>query len=430
MHIPTPFKNFLSLLKFGIIYQALYFCTIPIIIGKYSAESFGIFTIIFSIASVIGAISALRVERAIVVENLNKIKSILIHVLVYITTLSFVSAFIIFITLKSFNVEESEKIILVSFGAIYCFLFGLVQVLTHISIREGKVKLTGVSDVIFSGLLVILLLTLKVDDYSEELLLLIIFTTARFLSLIPYQRLNISSYFKNGKHEDISFKELYKYYFPVVTTLLSNIQFKGIFYLTGIHYGGAITGNLSMTQRIVYAPVNLIGSSLRKSFFLEFTRNENDFQIVNGYINKVLKYGSISSIIIFPLFLIVATKIQPYIPSEWDQIPTFGIALYPAASILVLLSWLDRVYDAKKKQSSALFYEVIYTSVLYTALLIALSYETSSIHLILIFTGITVFYNLSWAYLTLKLIKSNGDSLLYLIASHLIMLPTIIIFLK
>jgi len=430
MAIPLPFLNFFNLLKYGVISQILYFITIPIILKKYSAENYGIFTIAFSVSAIIGAVSALRVERAIVVETINKLGSVLFHCFFYIITLSTVCCAFVFFMLEPFNVDSADRIFMSVLGGTYCFLFGLVQVFTHMAIREGKVQLTGVSDVIYSGLLAVLILIVETDFCPEETVLLIIFIVSRFISLLPYKYLNIFTYFTMDDRESVGFRYLYRYYIPVATTVLSNVQFRGIYYLAGIHYGGAVTGSLSMAQRVVYAPVSLVGASMRKAFFLEFTRSKKDFEVVNGYINKVLKYGSMVSILLFPVFIFVVDKAPKYIAEDWSLVPSFGLALYPVASILVLLSWLDRIYDATNKQPLALMYEVIYTIVLYTVLIIALFFNVSSVDLILFFSVITVFYNLTWAFLTLKSIRSSVNSLLLVAISHIFMLAIIILCLR
>lgn len=426
MNIPLSFQNFFGLLRYGILSQILYFLTIPIILKKYNPEDYGIFTIVFSIASVVGTLSALRLERAIVVEEVEKIKPILIRCFLYILASSLLCSIILFFALKSFNLQGDENTLLILFGTVYCFLFGGTQIFTHIAIRQKKLMLTGISDTIYALLLFIFLFVLSEDLYKQTVLLILIFTLSRLISIFPYTKLEIKPYFKDKTISSaLTFKELRKYHVPVLTVLLSNIQFKGIFYLTGIHYGESVTGNLSMAQRLTYAPVNLIGASLRKSFFLEFTKNKQDFQIINGYINKVLKYGSILSLALFPIFLIIVENVKPYIPKGWEQISYFALALYPTASVLILLSWLDRIYDAQKKQPLALLYESIYTIVLYAVLLLALAFGVGSNTLILIFTFITVFYNLIWAFLTLKLVKSQVNSMLYLTLIHFILLGVV-----
>lgn len=429
MSLSTSFQNFFNLIRYSIVYQILYFLTLPVLLTQYDSSSFGLFSIIFSVASILGIISALMLERAIVVEQFDKIRSILIHCGSYVTIFSIITSFVTWLTLKPLENVDSETGILVLLGGLYCLIYGCIQVLLHLAIRENKVTLTGISDVTYSGLLLLLLLTLRVDSISQELLLLVVYTIARLVSVIPYCKLNLRQYFKVQHPISITFKELYPYYFPVGTAFISNLQFRGLFYLTGVYYNVSVTGNLSMAQRILYAPVNLIGSTLRKSFFLEFTKKGDSFEELNSDVSKVLKNGSVISVIILPFFLVTIYLLQDYIPTEWNQIPAFGIALYPVASILVLLSWLDRVYDAKKQQILALKYEICYTIILYLFLMVALFCGVEAITLMLAYTTITVSYNLIWAFLTLRMLNTNKSVLLPLVTAHLFILITVIIYL-
>ena len=429
MSISTPFQSFFGLLRYGILSQILYFLTIPIILKKYDSSDYGIFTIAFSISSVVGTLSALRLERAIVVEGIDKIKALLIRCSIYIVISSLLCMVILYFALEPFQLSYQEGSLLVTFGGFYCLLFGFQQVFTHLAIRQEKLMITGMADITYSFLLVVLLLVLPEDIYQQSVTLIIIFTASRLVSLLLYAKLEILPLLQSKITSALSFKELRKYHIPVLTVLLSNIQFKGLFYLTGLHYGGTVTGQLSMSQRVVYAPVNLIGATLRKSFFLEFTKQEKNNQTINSYVHKILNFGSLISLLIFPFFIVLMNMLKPYIPEGWGASIPFAIALYPVASILVLLSWLDRIYDAKKKQATALLYELIYTVILYAILLIAIYNGVPSLVLLLFFTAVTVFYNIVWATLTIKMIEGQYRTIYLPAAVHLLILAICIFYL-
>ena len=421
------------MLKYGVLAQAFYFLTIPIVIWKFNPSGYGVFTIAFSAASIVGSVAAFRVERALVVESVSRIGSILKHCISYIllsSSLCFLLTYFAFQFAnrdggeEAFSINGGQQIAVSFLAAIYCFIFGLIQVLVHVAIRQQKVVLTGVSDLAFTLSLVVLMISVPVSFVHEAIVLFIAFIIARLIAVLPYRKLEIRSYFEDEKYAVISFGELRKYYVPMVTAVLSNIQFRGLFYLTGITYGEAVTGNLALTQRVVYAPVNLIGASLRKSFFLEFTENRDDFGKLHGYILKVLTLGSLVSMLCFLPFVVVCRFTEVYLPVDWKIAILFAIAIYPTASILVLLSWLDRVYDAKEKQLSALICEIAYTICLYVFIFIALAVGVDAVTLVEIFTLVTVIYNSIWAGLTLRLIGASTKPAAVLVIVHLLLFAT------
>lgn len=418
----TPFQKFIGLLKYSFISQVIFFVTIPIIFTKYESGEYGIFTIAFSIASIVGTLSALRLERAIVIEESKNIKQLLVKCFSYVLVSSLLCIVILYFALQPFELSEQIIGLLSLLGASYCFVFGAQQIFIHIAIRQERVMLTGVSDITYSICLVVLLIVVQEDFYNQAVTLISIFLFSRLISNAPYYLLNIKTYLEHGVDSALSFSERFKYHIPVLTVLVANLQSKGLFYLTGLYYGSSVTGDLSMSQRVTYAPVNLFGATLRKSFFLEFTTHGRNKDHIAKYIHKILNYGSFISIAILPIFVVLISTAEQYIPEGWELFSKFTIALYPAASILVLLSWLDRIYDARHRQKTALFYEITFTILLYLALVIAVYNQASSLVLILIFTTMTVVYNLIWAGITLRMISLKARTVYLPAAIHLMML--------
>jgi hypothetical protein len=245
---------------------------------------------------------------------------------------------------------------------------------------------------------------------------------ARALSLAPYLSMSYKQYFTLSSKEPMGYRALKKYFVPVATTFLANVQFRGLFYVTGVHYSSAVTGNLAMTHRIMQAPVNLMGASLRKAFFLEFTNaTERDIGLHN-HIRTVWKYGTIATVAIFPIFFWLVTKSKQFIPAEWHLLPKMALAMYPAISLIVLLSWLDRLYDAFHKQTHAFYLELVYTIALYSGVLSAVFLSASPITMMLVYSVITTIYNILWTMLSLRMIKMPAKSMVWLVTAHVIIL--------
>lgn len=422
MKIPTPIQNFLGLLRYAVLFQILYFLTIPIVLIYYNASSYGLFSLAFAVSSVLGSIAPLRLERALVVEPKTLSGSIIRNCVASSIVVSLAVFFIVSTTLESIETPQklAQEISLIS--SLYCLILASVQVLTHIAIRQEKVMLTGRSDLIYGVGLVLGLLSQRDSGGTSAATIFLIFLISRVISLLPYVYLNLNECINPRSARRATFRVLRNYYIPVLTAFLSNIQFRGMFYLVSLYFGNSMTGNLAMTHRIMFSPVNLLGSSLRRAFFLEFTKSQHSNSAIHSYIEIVWRYGTIGTIIIFPLFLTASHYGGSYLPDEWIYIPVLGLAIYPAISIVVLLSWLDRLYDAYSKQKYALKYEIIYTVILYFFLLLTLLTEQSIATLLLVYSLITTAYNLAWAYVSLDLVDMPKRILLKVGATHSIIL--------
>lgn len=419
----SPLKGFFYLLKTGIVAQALTFASVFLVMYKYDPGSFGVFTIIISFATLISAISALRIERALVVEADSRIPGLLKSCII-LTLISACICFLILGIVLLFQ-EKADSVFSLAacLGGLYCFLTGIGQVFSHIAIRDQRLQLIGISELLFAALLVCLIWIVE-PGADGSMTLLGIYTAARVGSLLSYGVLDLAKWGKNVR-ENTPFRELAKYISSVFTTVLSNIQFRGIYYLSGLYFGSAATGNIALAHRVMFSPINLIGTALRRAYFREFAHAEDDTRI-KSHVAKVLIYGSILSALLFP---VVSYLVEGYahlaVPEKWAALPGYLLILYPAASILVLLSWLDRVYDAKGKQHLALRYEAFYTAVLYLVLAGLVTYTDVTIFLTT-YTFVTVAYNIIWAFITLRMLNARQEAGVILGATHLFICTQVI----
>ena len=307
-------------------------------------------------------------------------------------------------------------------AGLYCFTIGSVQILTHLAIKQEKVMLTGKSDVTYALLLAAGLYFVNFEKISPATQLFSIFLLARALSLLPYRDLFFLKYFYLLDREVMSYARLKRYFVPIATTFLANVQFRGLFYVTGVFYSSSVTGNLAMTHRIMQAPVNLVGASLRKAFFLEFTGASEKDITLHKNIKTVWIYGTLISLVIFPVFFFLVIRYNLFLPVEWELLPKLALAMYPPISLIVLLSWLDRLYDAFNKQSNAFYLELAYTIFLYAGIFVAVYTEMTPVNMMLVYSAVTTLYNLIWTLLSLRMIKMPATNILPVAIPHIIML--------
>ncbi|MDF1819866.1 MAG: oligosaccharide flippase family protein [Immundisolibacteraceae bacterium] len=415
----SPVKAFFLLFRTGLVSQALLLLTLPVILLKYSPANFGEFSLLITIGTVIGMVSSFKLERAIVVENEYLVATTfyLSAGLILISS-AFCYATVFLVAPRLLAATSSMWVMSLTVSA-YCFLIGLVQLLVHVSMRQSRSDLIGYSDLAFSGVLLALIIHRPVGDEPVNTLLGI-YLVAKLVATVPFLLLNRHLYHWRNVRRQLVFSEwpVFKQYLkPVATTLLSTLQFRGIYYLLGIHFGLVATGHVALAHRVAYAPINLVGTALRRAYFSEFSRLEDNPRDIRQDIRVVLEGGTLVSLVLALIVVYLQERFAVLLPENWYAASSYIVILYPAASILVMLSWLDRLYDARGRQGTALLYEFSYTAVLYLILL-ASAWSVSVSTFLSLYVLVTLGYNFFWSAMTMKLLQIDQRPAMVLAAGH------------
>ena len=412
----NPVNSFFFLFKTGLISQAFLLATIPVILAKYSPESFGVFTMLISLSTIIGVVSSLKIERALVIEERFRVYPLLKLCLASTVFFSLFCYGVLSVFMRSAMNADRITSNLPIFAAIYCFSFGVAQILSHVAMRENQTSIIGMSDALFGSAVFFLVLLLPVDGSGSERLFGI-YLFSKGVSLIPFFCLERDCWGSSSFRKLPELALLRNYVKPVATTLLSTLQFRGIYFLSGVQFGDVATGHIALAHRVTYAPINLVGSALRRAYFSEFTAEPDRTDMLNRHVSVVLSYGTLVLCCFAPLLHLAIDWGTSLLPTDWRAAASYFLILYPAASILILLSWLDRVYDANLKQGAALRYEAAYTAILYTVL-IFLSGRLGVKPFLVAYMLITVAYNIYWAEKTRQLLGFRRKTVLILASGH------------
>lgn len=419
----NPVSSFLVLFRTGLLSQILLLLTIPVILARYTPESFGVFSLMITIGTVMGVVSALKLERAIVVEEDGLLASIFTISLVLIVISSVACYLLIYLSGRVFGLSVVEYFYAPPLVSLYCCMMGLVQLFCHMAMREVRSDLIGYSDMLFSGAVFCLILLFPIGE-MPVVTLLKVYVFSKLLALVPFVALDWRPYNRQLLSRygiKSSFSLFGKYIKPVFTTLLSTMQFRGIYYLLGLYFGPAATGHVAMAHRVAYAPVNLIGTALRRAYFSEFSRLDDSVRDIRRDVRLVILVVTVAALLLMPIVKYLALYFASTLAIDWYLAIEFIIILYPAASILITLSWLDRLYDARGRQGTALLYEFIYTSVLYVVLF-GVGKACDVKGFVSLYTIVTVIYNVLWADATMKLMSNDRWPVAVLGIGHLVMI--------
>ena len=264
--------NIVKVITSSLLGTIITFALSPIITRLYSPASFGIYAVIFSVATILSELASLKYERAILLpaENKDGISIFWISNL-FITTFSLVVLITIFVlNNKIFKFLGLQSPILLYFIPLACFALATNLTLVNLANRMkmyNEMNKNRIYVSLFTNVLLIILGYYKLDEIG----LLVGYSIATifgsillFISMIK----KIDDLFVFNKIDFVFLIKRYKifplYSLPTVglQSLTSNIP--NFFFSKAI--GSVFLGNYNLSTRMVKAPLDVIGNSTRIVF--------------------------------------------------------------------------------------------------------------------------------------------------------------------
>lgn len=264
--------NIVKVITSSLLGTIITFALSPIITRLYSPASFGIYAVIFSVATILSELASLKYERAILLpaENKDGISIFWISNL-FITTFSLVVLITIFVlNNKLFKFLGLQSPTLLYFIPLACFALATNLTLVNLANRMkmyNEMNKNRIYVSLFTNVLLIILGYYKFDEVG----LLVGYSIATifgsillFISMIK----KIDDLFVFNKTDFVFLIKRYKifplYSLPTVglQSLTSNIP--NFFFSKAI--GSVFLGNYNLSTRMVKTPLDIIGNSTRIVF--------------------------------------------------------------------------------------------------------------------------------------------------------------------
>ncbi|MEI7499780.1 MAG: oligosaccharide flippase family protein [Bacteroidota bacterium] len=313
-------KNSFKLVAGTAVAQAISILVSPIITRLYTPADFGTFTFIISIVGGFGLIATLRYEMAIVLpkEDKNAVNLVFISlgtafimclgiaIGIFVFNIWFLKSSLIYQAFKNWLYVIPVMVLLLSAGNVFQHWFN----------RHKDYKILAFSKVVNSvgnnlctlylGFIGLGVWGLLIGNFLGLLFFNILFISVILSKYSEYLSHNDRSVYKTLA---IRYKEL-----PLANTpqmLVELIQLYGIVFLLQAFYSSEIVGWYSLSQRLLQAPMWLIGTSLCQVYYKDaserFAQNRN--------ITEVLKKTIKMSIFIALPVLILLLTIGPWLIS-------------------------------------------------------------------------------------------------------------------
>jgi O-antigen/teichoic acid export membrane protein len=277
-----------TLMSGALIAQVVTLAFIPIITRLYTPEEFGLYSAFFALISIIGSVSSLKYDQAIMLPKSDKDAQALLFLSSILTFIFTLLSFFLIIIFYDFilNYFDGNKFI-IYFIPIGIFSIGMVQILNAYSSRNqfyktlSKVRvLNAFSVVSIQGSIryIMSLDGLIIGKIIADLISL--FTLIKFHT--KKQTLHLSSLSKR-RIKVVSKKYDHFPKYQSITVFLNSIsQNIPILLLTSL-YSIEIAGFYALTIRVLRTPITLIGSATREVYYQKaskmYANNENFFNL-------------------------------------------------------------------------------------------------------------------------------------------------------
>ena len=260
------------------------FCFLFILTRLFTPEEFGKWDVFMRIIQLVAILFTLRLEMTIVLpKDQKEATKVSLLSLVILSLLSFLSLIIFFIFHDYFNSLignpfDSWWLILIPLGG---FFLGFYNILLNWNSRFENYKKISKSNVVHSSVSSPLSAVLYFLGLSSALGLILGQIFARVIA-VYFLIHNFFSEIKKIKFSEFlnSSKNLIKKYksfplFEIPQSLLQRFSNDIIFYFTAFAFGGAAVGILSVSEKILAKPLNIISESFKVAFYQRLTIEKN-----------------------------------------------------------------------------------------------------------------------------------------------------------
>ena len=392
--------NILTLMSGTLMAQVILLGFIPILTRLYTPAEFGNYSLFFILSTIIGSVSSLRYEQAIMLPKSDRDAQVLLFISALLTI--FISIFLSIILmifydffLDYFN-SLSYLIWLLPFSVL---VTGLLQIFNSYSTRKKFYKKMAGVKVIES------ITTVGTQGISRYFFAIDGLIVGKFLSNIytlyllgnyhlKKQTLQLKYFTKRRIKSNLKRHENFPKYFAMATFLNSFSQNIPVLLFTML-FSSAIAGFYALTHRILQAPIQLVANSIRSVFYQKASQMYANKEDIRPLYLSTTK-GLIKLFIVpFIIILFFGQEIFSLLfGEEWTTsgmiaqitiIWFFFIFINPPVTVM---------YNIFNQQKAQLIFQIIGLITRTLAIYAGFYFFDSYIYAIILFTVISVIHNI------------------------------------
>jgi O-antigen/teichoic acid export membrane protein len=162
-------------------------------------------------------------------------------------------------------------------------------------------------------------------------------------------------------------------------------------------------------MRSTFLPVSLAAGAINVVFF-QRASTEFDREALEGLVRRVLRLQVWLGVPLTVFFTANAVTIFAFVfGAGWQEAGAFAALLAPPSFLVLLTSWLDRIYDVLGRQKVRLVLELIYDAILMATLLTGFALGAGAWQAVLAFSVINSVYHLVWLGVTFAVARFSAE---------------------
>jgi len=361
-------KNVLILSGGTVIAQIINVAVSPILTRIYKPENFGLFSLYFSLVSLVSLITTLRYELSIM---LPKKKEDAFNILILSLILSLFSSLILFAIAFLYDKKNLNLFIkynikdLLYYVALTIAIVGIYNSLGYWNNRKKNYKVIANNKIIQSLTTALIGTGLGFWGlYDNGLILATIlgWMMAAILLAAKFLKDDINLFKSINRIKIFVLVKKYKKMpiFNLPNAVFDGIRMLGINILIDRYYTSEALGQYSLALRILQLPTSIIGSSLSQVLLQKFaTTNKNNIG------DTIIKFVINTLYVITPIFIFIyffADSIFSFVFGEkWRFAGEIASILTPWVLVNFLSSPISNVFIVLNKQELMLIFSIFYT---------------------------------------------------------------------
>tara|TARA_Y100001968_G_C19372487_1_gene725835 strand:- start:332 stop:1537 length:1206 start_codon:yes stop_codon:yes gene_type:complete len=346
------------------------FLFIPVLTRLFSAEEFGQWVIFMMLMQTI-SLFTFKFEMSIVLPKDSK-KAIYISIFsILILFFTSLLSFLIIFLLKDvliFNFFPGLSPILLLLAPLGGFLLGFYNILQIWSTREHYYRQIAYSQVLHSSISSPVSVILYFFGYNSALGLALGQLIARLSSLyylfnyyiFCVKKIQIRDCLKSFKKLVSTYKSFPFFEFP--QSVLHRFSFDIIFYFVAFSFGSAAVGLLTIADRTVAKPLNIISESLKLAFYQRLTVKKDK---VNFFIQSIILMFFLGSFFVGIIYLIPDSLYDYFLGGEqWGNVGVYIRLLLPLIFVRFVFVMASGTIAYKLKNHITLIWRILYLCIL------------------------------------------------------------------
>lgn len=388
--------------------------SLPLITYFYQPEHIGSWQILLAGINLLIPLATLQLDKAIVLEGSRKTTSWLLSAIVINTTITCVLLLVAGLffgdrIVRLLNLRETENIVLIGMAGL--ILQVALLSLNAFIIKQKKFRSQAISKI--SGALTIPILAVSALIFFEASSFTFIIASMSGILVqvaLLYKSVDVQGFSRTrdlAPQKIVAAIKKYRVY-PTYMVPYSLSQ-AGVWQITlvtfGMFFSTGVVGAYTVARQIVHIPVSLLSFGLKQAVFsYAAAAPQYDEGINNQICGLLINIVTLGVPLAVFGFFHLPGFIDLVLGEGWENVGVFSSWMLLSAVVLMLTSWLDRIFDVYGRQRLAVLLQISSDLLFLLVLAVCCIMEVGVLATIISLSVFLVVYNLFWLYIVLNIL--------------------------